>query len=152
MPEKVNLYVCVCVALVIQHAESMRRVMLSTETFLSPLYFSTLSHKGHDFQKKVLNMKSIFILYVNFVRNISHSKQKSAKYCHKCKKSVHKVSIIFVRFQWKFNFIDRFSKKKIKYRIKILTVEAELFRVDRRTDTTKLIVAFRDFAKASEMI
>jgi hypothetical protein len=32
--------------------------------------------------------------------------------------------------------------------IKIRTVAAELFHVDERTDTTKLIVAFRNFANA----
>jgi hypothetical protein len=42
--------VCVCVALVIQHAKLRRRNM----TFVTPLalpYFSTLSHKRQDFRK-----------------------------------------------------------------------------------------------------
>jgi hypothetical protein len=35
--------------------------------------------------------------------------------------------------------------------MKILPVGAELFRVDRRTDMTKIIVAFRNFANAPKM-
>ena len=47
------------------------------------------------------------------------------------------------------NFLSGFSKKsQISNFIKILPVGAELFRVDRRTDMTKLTVAFRNFANA----
>jgi len=35
--------------------------------------------------------------------------------------------------------------------MKLLPVGAELFRVDRQTDMTKLIVAFRNFANAHEI-
>ena len=34
-----------CVALVIQHAKRMRRIILSSVASLIPPYFSTLSHK-----------------------------------------------------------------------------------------------------------
>jgi hypothetical protein len=42
------------------------------------------------------------------------------------------------------NFLDRFSKKNIQISdlMKIRPVGAELFRADRRTDMTKIIVAF----------
>jgi hypothetical protein len=44
--------VCVCVALVIQHAKRMRPIILSCVAYLAVPYFSTLSHKRHDFRKK----------------------------------------------------------------------------------------------------
>jgi hypothetical protein len=42
----------VCVALIIQHAERMRPTVLSSAAYLALQYFSTLSHKRHDFREK----------------------------------------------------------------------------------------------------
>jgi hypothetical protein len=51
---------------------------------------------------------------------------------------------------WIF-FLERFSKNpQISNFMKIRPVAAQLFHADGRTDMTKLIVAFRNFAKASK--
>ena len=45
-------------ALVIQRAMRMRRVMSPSAASLAPPYFSTLSHKRHDFQQNVIENRS----------------------------------------------------------------------------------------------
>ena len=87
-------------------------------------------------------------------------------YCSLCK-----VPVIPVTFQLKFNILDRFGKNTQSNLMKICPVVAELLHGDRatgrqgdratgrqgdratgrQTDITKLIVAFRNFAKAPKI-
>jgi hypothetical protein len=61
--------VCVFVALSIQHAMRMRHI-----AYPALLHFSTLSHKRHDYRKKLLNIKMCVSSFsITFVWNVFHS-------------------------------------------------------------------------------
>ena len=64
---------------------AMRHIVTSFVVPLSLPYFSTVSRKQNDFRKKVTEHKMYVLIFSpEFVWNISRSKNKSAKYCHKC--------------------------------------------------------------------
>jgi hypothetical protein len=57
---------CVSVALVIQHAKRMLRVMSSSSACLVPPCVPTLSHKRHDFRKNNIEHKICFDFLYKF--------------------------------------------------------------------------------------
>jgi uncharacterized ion transporter superfamily protein YfcC len=105
---------CVSVAFVIRHAKRMRRVVLSSVVCLALLYFSTLSHKRHDFQKKFIEHKMCVLIFsTTFVWNISHSEKNCAryhKYTFSCKVPVIGHTLMKLEFSWQFF-------KTLKYQI-----------------------------------
>ena len=67
---------CAHVALLIQHAKRMRRVIWSYAASLAPPYFSTPSHKWHDFLQNVIEHKKCLDLFYNFyLKNFSFKKE-----------------------------------------------------------------------------
>jgi hypothetical protein len=66
------------VALVIQQANHMRRIMLPSVACLDLSYFSTLSHKQHDLRKKekvIEHKMCTWIFSTTLVRTVAHSKE-----------------------------------------------------------------------------
>jgi hypothetical protein len=146
---------CVSVALVIQHVKRMRRIILSPVACPAVPYFSTLSHKRHDFQekKKLFNMKCVFWFSLQLLSETFLILRKIQRDIINVHRSSPKVPVILVRFYWNLNFLDRVLKNaEISNFMKIRPVGAELFRADWQTDMTKLIVAFRNFANAPKTL
>ena len=75
----------VCVALFIQKARCIRRIILSSVACPAVSHSSTLYHKRQDLRKNVIeHTVRVLVLPTTFVLNISHSKSDFAKYLHKC--------------------------------------------------------------------
>jgi hypothetical protein len=86
----------VSVALGFLHAMRMRRIMLSSTVCLALQYFSTLSHKRHDFrEKKLLNTKCVFLYSLKFYLKHFTVRRNIITYVHR---SSCKEPVILVRF------------------------------------------------------
>jgi hypothetical protein len=121
-------------------------------------YFSTLSHKRHDFGKKkrLLNIKCVFwfslqLLSETFLilRIIQRDKIK------KMHIGLHVKYPLFLSDLDETWIFSTHFRKLLKYQISWKFVQRELscsmrteWRTDGQTDMTKLIVAFRNFANA----
>jgi len=72
----IKYYWGVCVAVVIQLAKRMRHIIFSHAALLAVSYFSTLSHKRHNFRGKVTGRKMcVFIFSTTFMSNMSRVKK-----------------------------------------------------------------------------
>jgi hypothetical protein len=140
----------VSVMSVIQHSKRMHRVILSSVACRAPLFFPHYLINGTIIGKKSYWTSNVcvFIFSKTFFWYLSHSKKNWARHRFSCK-----ASVIFVRFYWNLNFLDRFPKSTQINFTKIRSVAAEFFHVERRTDgrtfIRKLLVACRSFVNAS---
>jgi hypothetical protein len=148
----------VSAALFIQHAKCIRRItrILSSVACLTLPHFSLYLINGTIFGQKFLNINYVFWFSPQRLSETFIILRRTERYIIKnVNWSSCKVPAILVRFWWNLNFLHIFSKNnQISHFIKFLSVGTELFHANRRSqgqkDTTKLIVAVRNFAKAPE--
>jgi hypothetical protein len=128
-------YGCVPVFFPYRFATRMRHIILSSVASLALPYFSTLSHKWHDFRKKVIEYE---MCVLNFLKILSKNVSLTEKFSKAPLRMYIGLHVQFAPFLPDFNktliFWAYFSKntKKLHF-IKIRPVGAELFRTDRRT-------------------
>ena len=126
--------------------------ILSYVACLALPYFSTFSHKRHDFlrKKKLLNTKCVFWFSLQLLSETFLVLRRTERdVIKKVNTSSSKVPFILVRFLSNFNFLDSFSKNcQISNFMKIRPEEAELFHADGWTDM-KLKFALRSSSSFS---
>ena len=125
------------VALSIQHAKCVFFIILSSVACWAVPYFSTLSHKWHDFWKIATEHKMwVLIFSATFIWNISHSKKNSARYDEKCVSVFVWSTSYSCQILMKLAFSWQISKKysNIKFHENPSDVGAELFHANGRTD------------------
>ena len=133
-------YAWLHVVFLIQHATRMRHIVTSFVASLAAPHFSTLSHKRHDFRKKVIEHRMcVFIFSTTFIWNVSHSKNNSAECCHQCEKSSCKDPSFSSHFNEIWIFATYFRKSKYKIYSKCVQWESRRsIRKHRRTDRQAL--------------
>ena len=90
---------CVSVVWVIQHAQRMRRIILSTVVCQSLPYFSVLSYRLHHYWKKVIKHKMCVLIFcTTFFLNIYHLRRIPRDIFINVHTSAHKVPVILARF------------------------------------------------------
>ena len=116
-------------------------------------HFSTLSHKRYDFRRKVTEHKMcVLISSTTFVWNVFHSKKNWARYDQKCILVFMQSARYSCPILKNLEFSRQIFEKNIQISnfMNLRPVGAEFVPCG-RTDTTKLIVAFRNFSKAPKM-
>jgi len=140
----------VLVAVVIQHAMRMRRIVICG---LSGSKFNyILSNKRHDIRKNLLNIKYVFWFPLKLLSGAVLILRRTERDVIKdIYRSCCKEPIILARLYWNSNFLNRFSKNtQILNLMKIRPVGTDVpcGQTDRQTHMTKLIVAFCSFENA----
>ena len=85
---------------------------------LAPPYFSILSHKRHDFRKKVTEHEMCVLIFpTTFAQDISHSKKNLARYRHKCENVFMYSTSYFCQILIKLEFFQHISKESPNIKI-----------------------------------
>jgi hypothetical protein len=130
----------------------MRRIILSSAVCSALLCFSTLPHERHDFWRKVTEHKMrVLIVSTTSVRDMSRS-EKNRDIFIRANRSSCKVPLFLSDFSKILIFLTDLEKYPYKFH-KSPSSKSRVVscgRTDGQTNTTKLIVAFRNFAYAPE--
>ena len=147
-------WVCAC-SLSYPTCNAHVRITLLSVVCLHLPCFPTLFHKRYDFRGKkgLLKTQSVFWIFLKIPSEISLILNRIQRdMVINAKGSSPEVPIILLRFQSNLKFLGTFSKIKKNTQtsnfMKIRPVWDEMFHTDRRTDITKLTVAFLKFANA----
>jgi len=138
----VCLCVCVCVfvpallsSLNYASCRNMSFMICPSVACTSPSHFSTLSHKWHYLQKKVIEHEMcVLFLYATLSKLFLIIKILKRDIIIKLCRSSSKVPFIVLRYSWNFNFLGIFSNI-IKYQISWNFVQREpgyFMRTDRQ--------------------
>ena len=135
-----------------QHAMRMRRIILPSVACMAPQYFPTLCKKDTIWGGGEIIEHKMFLFFSKLFSELflvlGRSERDTITNSHR---ALREVLDIIVRVEWNSNFLGIFWKNtQISNFVKIRPVGAELFHADGRTDTTKLIVAFRNFVNTSK--
>jgi hypothetical protein len=115
----------------------MHRIILSSVASLALPYFSTLSHKRHELQKKkVIEHKlCVLIFFTNLSKTFLILRRIQRDITTNVRSSLCKVPVILVTSEGNWNFLARFSKEySISNFMKICPVGVELFHADGQAD------------------
>ena len=139
------------VALVIQRAKRMRRIILSSVACPAVQHFLTLSINGTTVGKKLLNIKCVFWFSVQVLSKTCLILRRTQRdFIINAHRSACKVPVLHVRFWLNLNIPDRFSKNThIKFH-ESLSSGSRVVPCG-RSDMMKLIVAFRNVANAPKI-
>ena len=117
----------------------MRRIILSSAACQALPYFSTLSHKQHDFRKNVLNIKCVLWVPLQLLsEEFTFLRTAERDIIINVQNSACKIPVILVRYSWHLNFLYSFFFEKssnIKLHKKSVQCESSCsMRKERRTD------------------
>jgi hypothetical protein len=135
------------VALVIQHVKRMRRIILWSVACLAVPYFSTLSHKRHDFRGKVIEHKMCVLIFcTTLVWRIFILGRIQRDIVINVHRSACKVPLLLSDFNETSNVYTNFQKKYSNIKFHKNPFSGSRVVPCGQTDMTKLIVAFRKSA------
>ena len=139
----------------------MRRIILPRVTRLAVPYFTTRCHKRNEFLKTCIEYKNMFFDFICKVcLKLSYSKIKRTRHCRTCANIFKQNTIYCCWVLMKLEFSRKIFRKIPKYHISrkffqweprcsIRTAGGQTEGGDRHTDMTNLIVAFGNYANAS---
>jgi hypothetical protein len=134
-PISVEYSECVSVALGIQHAMRTRRIDLRPVWLYHISAHYLIKRTSCGGKTKLLNLKYILIVSTNFVWNVYHSKEKWARYDHKCTYiGLHvKCPLCLSELDetWIFKTDSRKNSQFLNF-MKICPGDVELFYADRQ--------------------